>query len=66
MKKILVPIDGSERSQKSLDFVLSKYPKDKFSITLMSVNDVSLTNITNQMLIDVKMRESQKKVDCLS
>ncbi|MBS6023313.1 universal stress protein [Paraclostridium sordellii] len=65
MKKILVPIDGSERSQKSLDFVLSKYPKDKFSITLMSVNDVSLTNITNPMLIDVKMRESQKKVDCL-
>ena len=28
MQKILIPIDGSDRSQKSLDFVLSKFSKD--------------------------------------
>ena len=65
MKKILIPIDGSNRSQKSLDFVLNKFSKDMASITLMSVNDVSLTNITNPMLIDIKVSESQKKLDSM-
>lgn len=63
MQKILIPIDGSDRSQKSLDFVLSKFSKDMTNITLMSVNDVSLTNLTNPMIIDIKIRESQEKID---
>ncbi|MBC6003056.1 universal stress protein [Paraclostridium tenue] len=63
MQKILIPIDGSDRSQKSLDFVLSKFSKDMANITLMSVNDVSLTNLTNPMIIDIKIRESQEKID---
>ncbi len=63
MQKILIPIDGSDRSQKSLDFVLSKFSKDMSNITLMSVNDVSLTNLTNPMIIDIKIRESQEKID---
>ena len=61
--KNLIPIDGSDRSQKSLDFVLSKFSKDMANITLMSVNDVSLTNLTNPMIIDIKIRESQEKID---
>ena len=65
MQKILIPIDGSDRSQKSLDFVLSKFSKDMANITLMSVNDVSLTNLTNPMIIDIKIRESQEKIDYL-
>ena len=63
MQKILIPIDGSDRSQKSLDFVLSKFSNDMANITLMSVNDVSLTNLTNPMIIDIKIRESQEKID---
>lgn len=63
MQKILIPIDGSDRSQKSLDFVLSKFSKDMANITLISVNDVSLTNLTNPMIIDIKIRESQEKID---
>ncbi|WP_270646875.1 universal stress protein [Paeniclostridium hominis] len=63
MQKILIPIDGSDRSQKSLDFILSKFSKDMANITLMSVNDVSLTNLTNPMIIDIKIRESQEKID---
>ena len=65
MQKILIPIDGSDRSQKSLDFVLSKFSKDMANITLMSVNDVSLTNLTNPMIIDIKITESQEKIDCM-
>lgn len=65
MQKILIPIDGSDRSQKSLDFILSKFSKDMANITLMSVNDVSLTNLTNPMIIDIKIRESQEKIDYL-
>lgn len=62
MKKILVPIDGSDRSQKSLDFILNNFPKDNIDITLMCVNDVSLTNITNPMIIDMKIKESEKRI----
>ncbi len=62
MKKILVPIDGSDRSKKSLDFILSNFPKDNTDITLMCVNDVSLTNITNPMIIDMKVKESEKRI----
>lgn len=65
MQKVLIPIDGSERSQKSLDFILSKFSKDTAEITLMSVNDVVLTNLTNPMIIDIKVKESQKKIDAM-
>ncbi|MEG0181650.1 MAG: universal stress protein [Peptostreptococcaceae bacterium] len=63
MQKVLIPIDGSDRSQKSLDFVLSKFSKNNVKITLISVNDVVLTNLTNPMIIDMKIKESQKKID---
>lgn len=44
MKKILIPIDGTERSLQSLDFVLNTFPKDSVEITLMNVKELILTN----------------------
>ena len=62
MKNILVPIDGSEKSQKSLDFILHEFSKENVKITLMCVNDVVLTNLTNPMIIDMKIKESEKQI----
>ncbi len=61
MKKILIPIDGTERSQKSLDFVSNNFSKDEVEIVLITVSDISLTNITNPMIIDMKIEKSQKE-----
>ncbi|WP_196342171.1 universal stress protein, partial [Paraclostridium sordellii] len=63
MKKILLPIDGSEKSQNSLDFILNNYSKDEVEIVLITVSDISLTNITNKMLIDMKIEESKKEIN---
>ena len=65
MKKILVPIDGSEGSQKSLDFIKQNFSKDDVEITLMNVSDISLTNITNKMLIDKKIEECKKEINII-
>lgn len=65
MKKILVPIDGSERSQKSLDFIKQNFSKDDVEIMLMNVSDISLTNITNKMLIDKKIEECKKEINII-
>lgn len=63
MKKILLSIDGSEKSQNSLDFILNNYSKDEVEIVLITVSDISLTNITNKMLIDMKIEESKKEIN---
>ncbi|CEN31355.1 universal stress protein [Paraclostridium sordellii] len=63
MKKILLPIDGSEKSQNSLDFILNNYSKDEVKIVLITVSNISLTNITNKMLIDMKIEESKKEIN---
>lgn len=44
MKKILIPIDGTERSEKSIEFVLKIFPKESVDITLMNVKELVLTN----------------------
>lgn len=49
--KILVPLDGTERSMHSLDWVKKYFSKDDIEITLINVREVILTNgivITNQ------------------
>ena len=65
MKKILVPIDGSERSQKSLDFIKQNFSKYEVEIMLMNVSDISLTNITNKILIDKKIEECKKEINII-
>lgn len=43
-RKILVPIDGTERSMHSLDFIKGLFPKDSLEIILMNVKELVLIN----------------------
>lgn len=43
-KKVLVPVDGTERSMHSLDFVKSIFPKDSVDITIMNVKELVFIN----------------------
>ncbi|WP_343102087.1 universal stress protein [Romboutsia sp. MSSM.1001216sp_RTP31141st1_G3_RTP31141_220114] len=76
MKKILMPIDGTERSLQSLDFVKNIFPKDSVEITLMNVKELVFTgrvvafdemkyfeNTCNEMLEKIKERLKEYKVD---
>ncbi|WP_343102120.1 universal stress protein [Romboutsia sp. MSSM.1001216sp_RTP31141st1_G3_RTP31141_220114] len=78
MKKILIPIDGTERSLQSLDFVKNTFPKDSVEITLMNVKELVFTrtailfdveeirnfkNIGNNKLEKIKRRLEEYKVD---
>ncbi|SFD04953.1 universal stress protein [Clostridium uliginosum] len=44
MKKILVPIDGTERSMHSLEFIKGIFPKDTVEIILMHVKELVFIN----------------------
>ena len=78
MKKILIPIDGTERSLQSLDFVKNIFPKDSVEITLMNVKELVFTrtaiffdveeirnfeNIGNNKLEKIKRILEEYKVD---
>lgn len=41
-KKILVPVDGTERSMHSLEFIREIFPKDSVEITIMNVKELVL------------------------
>lgn len=43
-KKILIPIDGSERSMHSLDFVKQMFDREVTQITIMYVKDILSSN----------------------
>lgn len=40
VKNILVPVDGTERSLHSLDFIKEMYEKDKVKVTLINVKEL--------------------------
>lgn len=40
VRKILVPIDGTERSMHSLDFVKGSYDKDNVSVSIINVKEL--------------------------
>lgn len=42
-RKILVPIDGTERSMHSLTFVKEIFPKDSVDITIMTAKEIVVT-----------------------
>lgn len=44
MKKLLVPIDGSERSMKSLELIKGIFPKDTVELTIMHVQELVFMN----------------------
>ena len=39
MKKILIPLDGTERSMHSIDLVKNLYKKDEIEITLLYIKE---------------------------
>lgn len=43
-RKVLVPIDGTERSMHSLEFVKEIFPKDSVEILIMHVKELVLIN----------------------
>lgn len=43
-RKVLVPIDGTERSKNSLEFIKSIFPKDKVELVIMNVKELVFIN----------------------
>ena len=50
MEKILVPIDGSDRSQKSLDFIKQNFSNNDIEVTLINVGGDKNMNNTLETL----------------
>ena len=43
-RKVLVPIDGTERSKRSLEFIKSIFPSDKVELIIMNVKELVFIN----------------------
>jgi nucleotide-binding universal stress UspA family protein len=43
-RKVLIPVDGTESSMHSLDFVKEIFPKDSIEVLLMNVKELILVN----------------------
>ncbi|MBU5270269.1 universal stress protein [Clostridium cochlearium] len=42
--KVLIPLDGTDRSMHSLDLLKDMFPKDKVEVTLMNVKEIVIVN----------------------
>lgn len=56
-RKVLIPIDGTERSMHSLEFVKEIYPKDSVEIILMNVKELVLIN---EMIVADEIKFAQE------
>lgn len=56
-RKVLIPIDGTERSMHSLDFVKEIFPKDSVEITIMHVKELVAIN---EMMVADEIRIAQE------
>jgi len=56
-RKILIPIDGTERSMHSLEFVKEIFPKDSVEIVLMNVKELVLIN---EMIVADEIKFAQE------
>ena len=56
-KKVLIPIDGTERSMHSLDFVKEIFPKGSVEITIMHVKELVAIN---EMMVADEIRIAQE------
>ena len=56
-RKVLIPIDGTERSMHSLDFVKEIFPKDSVEILLMHVKELVLIN---EMIVADEIKFAQE------
>ncbi|MBU5488882.1 universal stress protein [Clostridium sp. MSJ-8] len=61
-KKILVPIDGTERSMHSLELVKSLYSKDAIELTIMYVKELVFIN---GMVVSEEIQSSQEQGESL-
>lgn len=56
-KKILIPLDGTDRSMHSLDYVKQLFRKEEVTITLLNVLEIVIIN--DMMLSDTVVTNSQ-------
>ena len=56
-RKVLVPIDGTERSMHSLEFVKEIFPKDSVEIIIMHVKELVLIN---EMIVADEIKFAQE------
>lgn len=56
-RKVLIPIDGTERSMHSLEFVKEIFPKDSVEIVIMNVKELVLIN---EMIVADEIKFSQE------
>ena len=56
-RKVLIPIDGTERSMHSLDFVKEIFPKGSVEITIMHVKELLAIN---EMMVADEIRIAQE------
>lgn len=56
-KKVLVPIDGTERSMHSLEFVKEIFPKDSVEVLIMHVKELVLIN---EMIVADEIKFAQE------
>ena len=56
-RKVLIPIDGTERSMHSLEFVREIFPKDSVEIIIMNVKELVLIN---EMIVADEIKFSQE------
>jgi nucleotide-binding universal stress UspA family protein len=56
-RKVLIPIDGTERSMHSLEFVKEIFPKDAIEIIIMNVKELVLIN---EMIVADEIKFSQE------
>lgn len=71
-KKILVPLDGTERSMHSIDWLKKLFKEDRVTITLMTIreivmaNDITITNSTIEQAqkdMDEVLDKAEKKLE---
>lgn len=62
-KKILVPLDGTDRSMHSLSWLKKLFKEDKVTVTLMTIKEIVIANdiaITNSVI-----EQAQKDMDTI-
>jgi nucleotide-binding universal stress UspA family protein len=71
-KKVLVPLDGTERSMHSLDWLKKIFKEDEVAVTLMNVEEIVIANdmvVTNdeikrvQLESDNILNKAKKKIE---
>ncbi|HBC97775.1 MAG TPA: universal stress protein [Clostridium sp.] len=60
-KKILVPLDGTERSMHSIDWLKKLFKEDRVTITLMTIREIVMAN--DMTITNTTIEQAQKDMD---